>query len=68
MYREDQGRTYVCAENAKGSKRKYRHTQTVYVNTYKTRSEVVTEHAHTDRNTCNTLARFLVQREIVGVG
>ncbi len=32
------------------------------------KTEVVTEHAHTDRNTCNTLTRFVVQREIVGSG
>ena len=32
------------------------------------RTEVVTEHAHTHRNACDTPTRFVVQREIVGRG
>ena len=32
--------------------------QTAYVKTNKNRTEVVTEHAHTDRSTCNTLVRY----------
>jgi hypothetical protein len=50
----------------------YTHGQTALVNTNKNETEDVTEHAHTYRNTCNTLTltRFLVQprREIVGCG
>ena len=46
----------------------YTHGQTAYVNTNKNRTEVVIEHAHSDRNTCNTPTRFVVQREIVGSG
>ncbi len=45
---------------------KYTHGQTAYLNANKNRTEVVTEHAHTYRNTCNTLKWFVVQREIVG--
>ncbi len=47
---------------------KYTYGQPACVNTNKNRSEVVTEHAHTDRNTCNALTRFVVKREIVGSG
>ena len=36
--------------------------------TNKNETEVVTEHAHTYRNTCDTLTRFVVQKEIVGSG
>ncbi len=36
------------------------------MNTNTNRTEVVIEHAHTYRNTCDTLTRFVVQREIVG--
>ncbi len=34
----------------------------------KSRREIVMQHAQTDRNACNTLTRFVVQREIVGSG
>jgi hypothetical protein len=40
--------------------------KTAYVN--KNRTEVVTEHAHTYSNTCSTLTRSVVKREIVGSG
>jgi hypothetical protein len=46
----------------------YTHGQTAYVNTNKNRAEIVIEHVHTDRNTCNTLTQFVVQRKIVGSG
>jgi hypothetical protein len=45
---------------------KYTHEQTAYVNTYKNRTAVVTDHAHPDRNTCNTRTPFVVQGGIVG--
>ena len=45
---------------------KYTHGQTAYVNTNIHGRKVVTEHAHTYRNTCDTLTRFVVQREFVG--
>jgi hypothetical protein len=42
--------------------------QKAYMNKNKNGTELVTEHAHTDRNTCNTRTRFVVKREIVGSG
>ncbi len=40
--------------------------QMAYMNQNKNRTEVVTEHAHTERNTCNAQTRFVLQREIAG--
>jgi hypothetical protein len=42
--------------------------QRAQLNTNTNRTEVVTEHAHTYRNTCDTPIRFVVPREIVGSG
>ncbi len=38
------------------------------MNTNANRTEVVTEHAHTYRNTCDKLTRFVIQKGIVGSG
>jgi hypothetical protein len=46
----------------------YIDVQTAHVNTNKNRTDVVTQHAHTHRSTCNTLTRCVVQREIGGSG
>ena len=48
--------------------RKYTHGKTAHENTDNNKTEVVTEHAHTDRNTCNTLTSWVKEGlEAVGL-
>ena len=68
MSREYKRETWESIRYRDRDRDRVTHERRAQVNTSTNRKEVVTEHAHTYRNTCDTLTRFVVQKEIVGSG
>ncbi len=61
--------TELCIEGNKTVQlKKYRIHERAWVNANTNGTEVVTVYAHTHRNACDTLTRFVVPTEIVGSG